>query len=897
MGWLQHAWQRSGFKSANDLAARLLEHERWPSTTSIKPRSLGNNLRALDRGQRLRWWRTHHQLLELLAELIERSPAELDGLLTEDNFGAATKTPTSRIALADLGVLRALDMSEDLPPGIPDLVGRPARWRRHWWCTFDHRARRIAGRWLSTRRDVRYVTATSLTDALPRLPESGRVFLEVATLEVAGEPGTIIDARELDDLQICVAAPFPPRAGALVLDPGKRSRWRRSSEPDEWSVLEPSPSWFQEIIGWVTSRLPQRLRQDRDDLAEQLRALERDDMLAGCGDVLDFAGLWTAFRKPARPAPGDKAAWARIRFSGEPRGSESTVSAAVITALLRQTIEVGEHDWPLGLSRFDWGRLLQSANTQLFDRAAALAVIERADGPLPEESVKQLREALTPAPGHQLETILRANSMSTIGGDCYVIDPPWAAVTLHGEALDQLLDGDARALGAALLKSDIADAVIEALVLRFSRGQLEAARKLLTDSGRSTSDPRELATYQACTCALGLACLINEDIPDDVVASARAAQLQTYGHIDLSPIGPVIPFAVAKTSKWSPEIYWLAVLTLSAHSDGKPSSDSTEHTRLFHRASRALPRLRSFTLGSRLVDGAFRLGAREVNREPQLSGSSESDIIRLPARLVQFPRLWAALGVDDASFASRMLRQFAVLRFLDPYPPGDLIKGLEAVEPLMQGSLSDAFDTLWSVWAKSPDIHELPPVVWLDQHPDAASVLWRHGEPSDKRPVLKHLLRERLCLPIVSRALRPVDFEMWIKVAREVAHATFGAADEFSPFWMEMPVDMLVEHMESRAIEPMFDQVVLTCAWTRIPEELTQFVRERPLAEAMKIAAAAPTAQLDVLGAVVLVRLRSAEKVDASALSSAASFLERVIQGRRPGWRKCVRGFRRIFAR
>ena len=150
MGWLRQAWQRAGCCSANEVAELLLAHDHLPSSLLIKPASLANNLRALDRGMRLGWWRRHRSLLGPLASVLERTPDELEQLLADPAPEAGARDGAlGRIPLAVLGGLRPLDPRDELPPGFPELVGRPGRWRRAWWTTLDRRARTIAGQWLA----------------------------------------------------------------------------------------------------------------------------------------------------------------------------------------------------------------------------------------------------------------------------------------------------------------------------------------------------------------------------------------------------------------------------------------------------------------------------------------------------------------------------------------------------------------------------------------------------------------------------------------------------------------------------------------------------------------------------------------------------------------------------
>jgi hypothetical protein len=82
MGWLRERFLEAGHASADKLASYLKDGERWPADVEeLGERSLGNNLRALDQGRRLRWWRLRPELLEALASAIQRDPGEVTRLL------------------------------------------------------------------------------------------------------------------------------------------------------------------------------------------------------------------------------------------------------------------------------------------------------------------------------------------------------------------------------------------------------------------------------------------------------------------------------------------------------------------------------------------------------------------------------------------------------------------------------------------------------------------------------------------------------------------------------------------------------------------------------------------------------------------------------------------------
>ncbi|MCB9519245.1 MAG: hypothetical protein H6699_00035 [Myxococcales bacterium] len=277
MGWLRQTWQRAGCRSANELAELLLAHELVPAELPIKPSSLANNLRSLDRGKRLGWWRRHRALLAPLASVLDRTPDELEQLLAEPASGDGARVDEpARIPLAALGRLRSLDPSaEELPPGFPELVSRPGRWRRTWWTTLDRRARQIAGRWLEARGLARYLTATSLADARAKLPDEGRVFLELTTRVDADELVAFAEARELDDLRVCVAAPFHWRS-RWAPAPGTSFRCPVREDTGPWADVELASleDELESLTSWAAERIPRARRPDRAALMNHAHGLD-----------------------------------------------------------------------------------------------------------------------------------------------------------------------------------------------------------------------------------------------------------------------------------------------------------------------------------------------------------------------------------------------------------------------------------------------------------------------------------------------------------------------------------------------------------------------------------------------------------------------------------------------
>ncbi|MCA9717845.1 MAG: hypothetical protein KC468_24450 [Myxococcales bacterium] len=886
MGWLRQSWQRAGCGSANELAELLLAHEDVPSSMSIKASSLANNLRSLDGGKRLGWWRRHHQLIEPLASVLERSPEELDQLLVEPpkSEGPGGEEST-RIPLAANGRLRSLEPSEPLPPGFPDLLQRAGRWRRTWWTTLDRRARRIAGRWLEERGLARHVIATSLADALAKMPVEGRVFLELTTRVEADDYSAFADAAELDCIRLCVAAPFHWRS-TWAPAPGGPFLFSASMDSGPWSDVDSAPlaESIEPLLSWAVDRVPRARRPKGDALVVHVRALEPMYTFTGPGDVLDFVGLWTTTSERDRPTVGDRGAWARRRlgaFSSQESPQPRIELDEVVGAMLRGALSDDPETWLYGQERMKWRDYLKKVASP--DAPTLRELLESADAEIDADKIELLREALAPSPDAALDQLRRAGLLVLVGEGCESLDPLWAVNLRYLEALEQKLDGEARELGSLALHESLVDPIVERLLAGFANGDFRRARRVLGDAKRMTTDGRVLAAYEVCTCALGLAGLVLPELPPDLIELGLAALRQALISIDGEPAGLVVP--LADDSLCSLPVFVLVTLSMEiALGPEAEREQSDELARLCTRASGAISRLmRVPGRGPQLVQGAFRLGAKLSPPLGEKALVQASDELRLPMRLYNTAPAWR-----DAGKISRLcigIEQQARCSTLS-LSPSALLLGIEAVSAHAVGTPGSLFEILWELWEFTGDLDETPPLRWIEESPGAAERVWRYGSTDRHKPFLLALLGRHEFPLSVARAFSADDWRMWLTLILDEASPRLSPQAPSS--WDLLPKSVASDFVANAQIDDFSRAEIADAMWKIIPDLVVAQIQSGSTTLATAYARRAPDAALKSVLPAIAARLNETA-VDAKERKRIAFWLENVVKARRPGWRSAVK--------
>lgn len=271
-------------------------HERWDQGGQRKhrsPRSLAGELRKLDRGDGLGWWRARPEAAQALARILQIDVGDL-GL---DDGAHAT------FRFVDFPVLPAFDPRSDSPwrgatlawldvPSDPEV----ALWVR---CP-PGAGRSFACHWHRARGTATAISTVSVAAAMERIPDEGSVLIEVESL--APEP-TLEQLAQLGARgDVTVLGPTePPRLLEPPVLPGhEATQHERELHERHMQVLEGWRSiawsvhgeWPDSFVHWLANRLPPNHRGLGMHLRSWLATLDPDQTLFRTpGDIIALCGL------------------------------------------------------------------------------------------------------------------------------------------------------------------------------------------------------------------------------------------------------------------------------------------------------------------------------------------------------------------------------------------------------------------------------------------------------------------------------------------------------------------------------------------------------------------------------------------------------------------------------
>ncbi|MCB9756483.1 MAG: hypothetical protein H6713_41720 [Myxococcales bacterium] len=836
MEWLKQSWKSAGFASSDDLARRINAPERYNDIKPLQDRSLGNNLRALSRGERLAWWRKQPALLDALAEAIKTTSAELrERLFRGARAPAGDDVEPERVRVAALGSFRPLKLrDEDLPQGIPGLVTRPATWRRLWWRSFDGEARTLAGRWLAARRMATVITASTWERARRRLPERGRVLVLIDGVE-NGELdwAALADDRVLDDLQVCIAACFPPDPRAVLhAVPGRALEWTLvqadSRATDTWQVVESVPGglWLAEVLRWAVARLPKQSRVALSVLEALIADLGLRALFAGPCDALDFVGFVTALGVRERPLTGCRKSWALARFEaqlGLLRADQRAARALLenqlgelVVGLVVQAVQHSQSGWMLGQERAIWLKLIQSAAATSTDLVTAGEILAQADGDLPADRVAEVRRAIQPDRGRLVDALLRARVLhDSEDGRSLRLQPAWAGQLIYAVSIDPVLDERVAKIGAAVLQPHLVEPLLDCMIERLLRRETNWAERVLNLWGRF-DDVRHVAACELVACAIGVVAVTSSRPPEPLMSAALSVLRATLFLASIGNYAFVVPIAGSTSSRHNLEgaLGWFArhVLRhevegarLTAH-DARGSEDG-----LF-RSGDIVPVLECLSSGEHLIRDVYRYGPRLID---------DTTIAEDCGWLGQVPPLRPALlfiaAKREPKGAGGVL---STLVGRDRFWSPELFRGIVCLGQWSGLEHEDLLSVLWDVWARS-EVPELrPPLTWVNTNADAARGLWRFGSAEAKKPFLRALAQRSVVDP---RVLEFLDNSDWTHLIRMFCRGdpnaiTWGEELRSAEFWAAVPDPVLPDLLHELRLALEFTPAGLESAWRRVPE-------------------------------------------------------------------------------
>lgn len=509
MGWLRELMRSAAPPIAGygELARRALAHPEWPPETQPRPRSLAALFSKLDRGMDLDWLAERDGVQRTLALVLGCPLESVHRVLLPLRAGSRG----GRIRLEDLPFARPLDLlEEDLPPGIPPEVVKPAAWRRLWWHAPSGSGRSLAGQWLKARGLAEFRSAVTWAELSEQMPATGPMFVELERSD-----GFEAIAEELARDGICVAGPARPVTPAGEAD-GRRSPWRVIESPAPAAIAAP-------LLTWIEARLPRDGAFEAGAALAWLQPALSGDMLPTLGALLGAAGLLDVHS--VRRAAGLSLVQLAERFVSErlEQASKSSAEAhwlkqsgfEVIIKLAEAALTASDSAWEVSRSEDEWMTLIPGEFRQGVDAEWMRWSLARAGG---QASTRELELAFSRAPPGAYRLVRALIDARLLGartpGGPLSIQPAFLKHAALSEARTRLLsEASPFGWGEALLRPHAAPAVLEAVYEHLAPGRTRLLQDLL--ELELASHPALVAASEASFVCVGLRLLCGAEPPGE----------------------------------------------------------------------------------------------------------------------------------------------------------------------------------------------------------------------------------------------------------------------------------------------------------------------------------------------------------------------------------------------
>ncbi|MEB2310733.1 MAG: hypothetical protein OZ928_02740 [Polyangiaceae bacterium] len=485
---------RPSVRSYGALARAVLASQAWPAGDRPESRSLAALFSKLDRDLELEWLAGRPAVQQALAEVLGCAVADLRAAFIPGRSPEA-RGSERRVTLDDLRFARALDLlEEELFPGLPPEVTRPASFAPLHWLAPGGAGRTLVGQWLEARGLAAFVRAETWTDALSRIPRSGAVYVELerddgVAAALAGRP-------------LCVAAPFPPRGDGFHM------------------VTSPPPEeWLDALVDWVAARLPEDGRFDAERTRTWLRATGLVDTP---GTALGLCGL--ADSLGARKLEHRSLAELAERFYRDRlRASTGSTSAEaswverrgfrVLVGMAQRVLT--DSDAPLDAPREpeEWLELVPEEHRLGADLEWLRATLVKRGGAIGRADVERAAREVPPGAFRVVRALRGAGLFEPLPGSTRErLRPRWLARVVDELARRELVRGSPFEWGEALLHEHGAAGVARELAARVRRGDHPVSLVLELESD---GNPAFAAALEAVFRVSGLALAEGGERPSD----------------------------------------------------------------------------------------------------------------------------------------------------------------------------------------------------------------------------------------------------------------------------------------------------------------------------------------------------------------------------------------------
>ncbi|MCB9748479.1 MAG: hypothetical protein H6713_00590 [Myxococcales bacterium] len=926
MGWLRDAWSDIDARSPDDLARRVQAHPGWPTDLQLGVRSFGNRIRELDRGRGAAWWLRDERapVIDTLAAVLGWKPDAVRAAIAGEfpAAGSPRLTAEARHPLAALGRLRPLQLeSESPPPGVPEAALLASRWRRHWWCTADRQARELVARWLARRERATVIVTSSLREALDVMPERGRVMLVLGELPSPDEQARFLSSPALDDVQLCVAAPFWWRAPSGAQWPGPAPRGGGFT-----AIEDPPPSrWLEALLAWAVGRCSQGRQPRLERVREVVEALGPARFAGPC-ELVELVGL-VAHLDGRRPLPTTRARWVECVVStraaavtGVNKNQRTWLNehaASVYLELCASTLRDPPRQRARGLARAEWSARLPEQHVPAHDIANARSVLGQAAGDAQPETLERLQRLLAPDTEVVLDALAAAGLLVEHAPGRLRLEPAWAARVAHeamfiktcrSELRPEL--GHLRELGELLARPHLAGEALELLVARFLEGDFDALTRLHVQAAEHGHDPVAVLAIEACVRAYGLALLVLQGLDEARVDAAQLEPVTAAVWAAMHRTLIEIPGQLPRPSLWltsdrdAPDLcddglFYLAALALGESRQLRTRSNplypwgalrepNRRQLEVLRRIGDGLAGLDASRHAEALQAGAARLGLRLTDRETPWGPTCATSQLVLPGYLFNVVE---RMGLEPDE------RLRALVPLVDGVEdPGRLLRALDAIGLHRWVRAENVLGALWSVWEER-ERDGWAPASWLPRAPEAARRLWRHAPAGavelvfEREPLIEDVARatdERRSL--VALALSERRWSEWARAWARRVRTEPSIDHAYLAFWSCASVDAIdwaLEHVLGEGGELPAHETMALC-WRRAPERVLARLERFEREVAMRWIELAPAGDdaLQVALTDAVARWIGDRVVNESLYPRVLSWLHERARTRRDGWER-----------
>jgi hypothetical protein len=650
-------------------------------------------------------------------------------------------------------------------------------------------------------------------------------------------------------LSICLAvdAPRPGPTGFLF---ASRTGWAGVQEPS-------GDSWLEELVRWISPRLPPEYGFDSGRCLEWLRRVPLAlGLIEGFGDALGFAGLFVEYggghsksQRRLLEQASSPSALARLflrlrllRAAHEDARVSRDVLWNSLLGLAKGLLHGSGQPWSSARPLEAWYELAH-ARPDSYDLGWLEELAARKKLPIGARELELFRRELPPDTFHTVQLLRRLRLLHEVTPGRFTMRSPWFLQALVDDMSAKLLDEAVESWGGVLLRRHGMERVLLQLAERCGKGDFTPIQQLLDEP--KPQEPFWVAALEAAFRVLGLLVLEGGAVPEMLrlkifhAQQALAIELEgcPYPRIDYTASAQLEGEALLFRGLW-----YLAAFALS-ESLGERLSGARP---LLSPWSGEAPREALYEVLNHIELACFHergdkavlrnavlLGGRLFDRLGPIPGTDGMHVLQAPEwllRVFQEGRLeW--MHLDDPAW----LRCFGVL------PDYCEQHGV---------SWKELARAVWSAWVKwktsSTQYGKFPKLFWIGTAWDAA--LWAELLGEAVQLLVEHyaweMERKLKAFPFFREEHWMVFFSAWKKKSAES-----GSRPELKLVWRDIPPVALRYAIREGLLHEPSNQEPCQVLWESAPslaiEAMVEWIHQGLWLPALRLALSVPEQQED----------------------------------------------------